>query len=86
MDESFARLFRQRRAGERCEVGVEVVGIARAGEDDVDAGARRGRSGRRRRVGMGPRPAGSRGRRRGFDLSSAEGRRGRFAPFRRARR
>ena len=28
---------RQRRAGERREVGVEVVGVARAGEDDVDA-------------------------------------------------
>ena len=37
VDESVARLLRQRRAGERCEVGVEVVGVARAGEDDVDA-------------------------------------------------
>ena len=38
VDESVARLLRQRRAGERCEVGVEVVGVTRAGEDDVDAG------------------------------------------------
>ena len=37
MDESVARLLRQRRAGERCEVGVEVGGVTRAGEDDVDA-------------------------------------------------
>ena len=38
VDESVSRLLRQRRAGERREVGVEVVGVARAGEDDVDAG------------------------------------------------
>ena len=38
VDESVARLLRQRWAGERCEVGVEVVGVARAREDDVDAG------------------------------------------------
>ena len=37
VDESLSRLLRQRRAGERCEVGVEVGGVARAGEDDVDA-------------------------------------------------
>ena len=37
VDESVARLLRQRRAGERGEIGVEVVGVARAGEDDVDA-------------------------------------------------
>ena len=37
VDESVARLLCQRRAGERREVGVEVSGVACAGEDDVDA-------------------------------------------------
>lgn len=37
VDEAVARGWRQRRTGERREVGGEVVGVARAGEDHVAA-------------------------------------------------